>query len=86
MRINAKGLHWSVATLADGRSKTYWLVCLARRAAIDRRVRLARVHHQLQCRHRHQGRRAQRTVAVLSNDPIAQSVLLPQWLGDHLCR
>src|SRR4051795_7875222 len=24
MRINAKGLHWTVATLADGRTKTYW--------------------------------------------------------------
>jgi integrase len=24
MRINAKGLHWSVATLADGTTKTYW--------------------------------------------------------------
>jgi integrase len=24
MRINAKGLHWSVATLADGTKKTYW--------------------------------------------------------------
>jgi integrase len=24
MRINAKGLHWAVATLADGTTKTYW--------------------------------------------------------------
>jgi integrase len=24
MRINAKGLHWTVATLADGSTKTYW--------------------------------------------------------------
>jgi integrase len=24
MRINAKGLHWSVVTLADGTTKTYW--------------------------------------------------------------
>jgi integrase len=24
VRINAKGLHWSVATLADGTTKTYW--------------------------------------------------------------
>jgi hypothetical protein len=24
MRINAKGLHWTVATLADGTTKTYW--------------------------------------------------------------
>jgi hypothetical protein len=24
MRINAKGLHWTVAKLADGTSKTYW--------------------------------------------------------------
>ena len=24
MRINAKGLHWTVAKLADGTKKTYW--------------------------------------------------------------
>src|SRR5262245_33275068 len=24
MRINAKGLHWTVAKLADGTTKTYW--------------------------------------------------------------
>src|SRR5262249_50883086 len=24
MRVNAKGLHWTVATLADGTKKTYW--------------------------------------------------------------
>ena len=24
MRINAKGLHWTPVTLADGTKKTYW--------------------------------------------------------------
>jgi hypothetical protein len=24
MRINAKGLHWTTVTLADGGRKTYW--------------------------------------------------------------
>jgi hypothetical protein len=24
MRVNAKGLHWTVATLADGTKRTYW--------------------------------------------------------------
>ena len=55
MRINAKGLHWTAVTLADGTKKTYWYAWRGG-PRLDRRLWLARVHRQFQRRHRHQGR------------------------------
>ena len=51
VRINAKGMHWTVAKLADGKRKTY--ATRGAGASAQRRVWLAGIHRQLQRCHRH---------------------------------
>ena len=72
MRINAKGLHWTVAKLADGSKKTYWYAWRGG-PRLSGEYGSPEFIASYQCRRRHQGRRAGGPVAEpaarLSEEP-----------------